>query len=219
VLSQSPEAVQEVTFAVAHSTVVPGRIPAVAVLLESAKLIAAVAPVGVVTVPPLEELLDEPLLEEPPLEEPVVVDPELPEELLEPELLEPELELLDPELLPELPELEPLEPELLEPVLVEPELLEPLLLVGEPEPLEEPELLAELTVEVPPPLSVTLAPPPQPARMDTVANTTSNCFIGDDTPYRSSASLSKLDYCRKLSRNSDLHQQRSALTGLIGHVV
>jgi hypothetical protein len=92
VLSQSPEAVHEVTFAVAHSTVVPGRTPAVAVLLDSCKLIAAVAPVGVLTgggaeEPPLEDTPlvepppDEVLPVEPPLEEPPLVVDEEPEPL------------------------------------------------------------------------------------------------------------------------------------------
>ena len=40
-LSQSPEAEHELTFAVAHCTVVPGKVPAVALLFESCKLIAA----------------------------------------------------------------------------------------------------------------------------------------------------------------------------------
>src|ERR1700722_15460092 len=43
-LSQSPEAEHELTFAVDHCTVVPGKVPAVAVLLESCKLIAAAGP-------------------------------------------------------------------------------------------------------------------------------------------------------------------------------
>jgi hypothetical protein len=65
-LSQSPEAEHEVTFAVAHSTVVPGKIPAVAVLLESCRLIPAAPPVGALT-----EAVDEVL---PP---PAVADGEL----------------------------------------------------------------------------------------------------------------------------------------------
>ena len=148
----------EVTFAVAHCTVVPGKIPAVAVLLESCKLIAAVAPVGVLTellleelllaelellALPLEELLLLLLLEEPP-------PPPEEELLLLEELLPAELELLAlllfEELLPD--ELELLLEELL-----------PSLEVGEPA------------------VVVVLAPPPQALRIDTVARTASSCFV------------------------------------------
>ena len=158
-LSQSPEAVHEVTFAVAHCTVVPGKIPAVAVLLESCKLIAAVAPVGVLTELLLEELLLAELeLLALPLEELLLLllllvePPPPPEEelLLLEELLPAELELLAlllfEELLPD--ELELLLEELL-----------PSLEVGEPA------------------VVVVLAPPPQALRIDTVARTASSCFV------------------------------------------
>jgi hypothetical protein len=81
-LSQSPEAEHEVTFAVAHCTVVPGKVPAVAVLLDSCKLIAAAAPVGALTGTGVEELpvggvLPPPAVVDEVLPSPAVVDGEL----------------------------------------------------------------------------------------------------------------------------------------------
>jgi hypothetical protein len=139
---------------------VPGRIPAVAVLLESCRLIAAAEPVGVLTELLLEELELLTLL----LEELLLEALELLELLLEELLLEALelLELLLEELLAE--ELELLEL-----------LLEELL-------ADELELLALLLEELLPLLevvepTVVLAPPPQALRIDTVARTASSCFV------------------------------------------
>jgi hypothetical protein len=163
VLSQSPEAVQELTFAVAHSTVVPGKIPAVAVLLDSCNVIAAVLPVGVLTGGGADEvLLDDTLL---------VDEPELPE--LPPELL-PELEPLPLEL-PELDE--PDDAELVDPPDDEPPEDEP----PEDEPVPDEPLPVPVSVAlVAPaeaPLPVPLLPQPAAASIAAAKTTITGSFI------------------------------------------